>query len=69
MKVNAVWLKQCCSCEMTFINSPENNTCPNCGSKNWVFGYLDEPETFIKKNQLRPEELEALYENKLVLDK
>jgi Zn finger protein HypA/HybF involved in hydrogenase expression len=43
---------QCCTCEHVFIENEltETRTCPNCGSGNWVFGYIDDPE---------PEESEA----------
>jgi len=35
---------QCCTCETVFTKPDEDNTCPNCGSGNWVEGYIDEPE-------------------------
>lgn len=34
-------LKQCGSCEKIFY---KGNECPYCGSGNWVFGYIDDPE-------------------------
>ena len=36
---------QCCSCEAIFPYSLiVRGYCPNCGSGNWVYGYIDEPE-------------------------
>jgi ribosomal protein S27AE len=36
--------KQCGTCEEIFTNPTADRTCPNCGSGDWVNGYLDEPE-------------------------
>ena len=36
---------QCGSCEKTFKhNKVKEAFCPYCGSGNWVFGLIDEPE-------------------------
>ena len=39
-----VFIKQCCSCEEVFTLY-DGESCPNYGSGNWVFGYIDEEET------------------------
>lgn len=38
-------IKQCCTCEQVFTEANEDKTCPNCKSGNWVFGYIDDPES------------------------
>jgi len=38
---------QCGTCERTFTtvtNEKGDTECPHCGSGNWVFGYIDDPE-------------------------
>ena len=35
---------QCGSCEQVFYRLTEDRKCPHCGSGNWVFGYIAEPE-------------------------
>ena len=38
-------LCQCGSCEATFpYSSIVEGRCPKCGSYDWVWGYIDEPE-------------------------
>jgi Zn finger protein HypA/HybF involved in hydrogenase expression len=38
-------LCQCGSCEKTFKKSQlKENSCPHCGSGNWVYGYIDEDD-------------------------
>lgn len=41
-------LKQCCSCEKTFTVLKDRE-CPYCGSGNWVFGYIDDPEPIKRR--------------------
>lgn len=33
--------KQCGSCEKSFTKLGEDNTCPFCGSGNWIYGNID----------------------------
>jgi len=36
---------QCCSCEGVFKETDlMGGVCPHCGSGNWIWGYIDEPE-------------------------
>ena len=38
---------QCGTCEQFFLESElegEDRSCPHCGSGNWVYGCIDEPE-------------------------
>lgn len=36
-------IKQCCTCEETFVEY-NGECCPHCGSGDFVYGYIDEPE-------------------------
>ena len=44
-KIEMDRLCQCCSCEQIFQEAElVDGSCPNCGSGNWVFDYIDNPE-------------------------
>ena len=43
-------IKQCATCEQSFIRLSKDNTCPYCGSGNWVYGCIDNPDYTRKEN-------------------
>lgn len=47
------YLKQCCTCEKPFYYLAKDDTCPHCGSGNWVYGWIDEPENFLTELDLQ----------------
>ena len=41
-------IKQCCTCELFFVTH-NGESCPYCGSGDWVYGFIDAPAPSIVK--------------------